>query len=154
MQAACGGSHTMALTDKGHMFIWGRCSNGRMGFAPSATVELPHEIQLPGGAERWHPICVAAGGRHSMCMALPRHTVTDHERRLTYMSDTGSSLGGPGSFEERFHGASPNMPIRVISLLLRGIHLLHRAVCSRIAHNKRHHMDALQTLQLIVMSCA
>jgi hypothetical protein len=83
----------MVLTDKGHMFIWGRCSNGRMGFAPQATVEAPHEIQLPGGAERWHPICIAAGGRHSMCMALPRHTVTDHERRLS---------SGIVDFEESF----------------------------------------------------
>lgn len=110
MQAACGGSHTMALTDKGHMFIWGRCSNGRMGFSPSATVELPHEIQLPGGAERWHPICVAAGGRHSMCMALPRHTVADHERRLTNMSDSGY-LGDRHSLGEQPRISSPNMPI-------------------------------------------
>lgn len=107
----------MALTDKGHMFIWGRCSNGRMGFSPAATVELPHEIQLPGGAERWHPICVAAGGRHSMCMALPRHTVTDHERRLTNMSDTEHSFGDRSLLEERTSGASPSMPIRALKLL-------------------------------------
>jgi alpha-tubulin suppressor-like RCC1 family protein len=93
VQAVAGGSHTMALTDKGHMFIWGRCSNGRMGFSPTATVNMPHEIQLPGGAERWHPICIAAGGRHSMCMALPRHTVADHERRRTGQSDSGVFAG-------------------------------------------------------------
>jgi alpha-tubulin suppressor-like RCC1 family protein len=87
IQAACGGSHTMVLTDKGHMFIWGRCDGGRMGFNVLSTVEVPHEIALPGGAERWHPICIAAGGRHSMCMALPRHTVTDHERRQSALSN-------------------------------------------------------------------
>ena len=65
IQAACGGSHTMALSDEGQLFTWGRCSSGRQGFHAPATVELPQQLQLPGGAERWHPICIAAGGRHS-----------------------------------------------------------------------------------------
>jgi hypothetical protein len=77
----------MALTDKGCMFSWGRWNNGRQGYDAQATVELPQKIHLPGGSERWHPICIAAGGRHSMCMTLPRHTVNDHERRLTEASD-------------------------------------------------------------------
>jgi hypothetical protein len=55
------------------------------------------QVSLPGGADRWHPICIAAGGRHSMCMALPRQTVTDHERRLTL-----ASSGDSGSWPVRF----------------------------------------------------
>lgn len=83
----------MALTDQGHIFTWGRCTNGRQGFDAQATVQLPYQIHMPGGSERWHPICIAAGGRHSMCMTLPRQTVTDHDRRLTAQSESNSWLG-------------------------------------------------------------
>jgi Regulator of chromosome condensation (RCC1) repeat len=93
VQAMCGGSHTMALTDQGHLFTWGRCTNGRQGFDAQATVQLPHQIHMPGGSERWHPICIAAGGRHSMCMALPRQTVKDHARRQTVQSESSSWIG-------------------------------------------------------------
>lgn len=112
-QAACGGSHTMALTDKGRMFVWGRCSNGRMGFATQSTVELPQEIQLPGGAQRWHPICITAGGRHSMCMALPRHTVADHERRVSDMMEVGphAFLGRPTGPQ---HATDAHRGVRVL----------------------------------------
>ena len=110
IQAACGGSHTMALSDEGQLFTWGRCSSGRQGFHAPATVELPQQLQLPGGAERWHPICIAAGGRHSMCMALPRHTVTDHARRLTEMSADG--LSPAASLQGQVAGRSPGVPIR------------------------------------------
>jgi Regulator of chromosome condensation (RCC1) repeat len=99
----------MALTDNGHMFIWGRCSNGRMGFSTDQTINMPHEIQLPGGAERWHPICIAAGGRHSMCMALPRHTVADHERRLTTMSGSFKGLAPHASLAPADEAASPSV---------------------------------------------
>jgi hypothetical protein len=83
----------MALTDQGHIFTWGRCTNGRQGFDAQATVQQPHQIHMPGGSERWHPICIAAGGRHSMCMALPRQTVTDHARRQTVQSEASSWIG-------------------------------------------------------------
>jgi hypothetical protein len=130
------------------MFIWGRCSNGRMGFSPSATVELPHEIQLPGGAERWHPICVAAGGRHSMCMALPRHTVTDHERRLTNMSDSESMFGDRASLGDFFGTTSPNMPIRTsrtprhnaLCSLCSTFCMFYRAWCRHCCAQAKSHM--------------
>lgn len=31
----------------------------------------PVELKLPGGPERWRVIAVAAGGRHSLVLALP-----------------------------------------------------------------------------------
>ena len=92
------------------MFIWGRCLGGRLGFPAQATVEFPHEVVLPGGAERWHPICIAAGGRHSMCMALPRHTVTDHERRQSALSGVFSVPHQPIGARANWTGALARMP--------------------------------------------
>lgn len=127
MQASCGGTHTMVLTDRGHMFIWGRCLGGRLGFPAQSTVEFPHELALPGGAERWHPICIAAGGRHSMCMALPRHTVTDHERRQ-------SALSGMFSIPHQPIGATS----RSFYVLRLGASGVRQRVSIRIRHKLAH----------------
>ncbi|GAB4819656.1 hypothetical protein N2152v2_006702 [Parachlorella kessleri] len=86
---SCGGTHTAVVTDEGRCFIWGRGAFGRLGTGVEKNCISPVELKLPGGAagggfdpalwspklpggpERWHVISVAAGGRHSLCLALP-----------------------------------------------------------------------------------
>lgn len=71
VQAAAGGTHTMALSNTGRLFIWGRGSYGRLGLPSQRDHYHPVECHLPGGHERWRVAAVAAGGRHSMCLAVP-----------------------------------------------------------------------------------
>ena len=71
VQVACGGSHTIALTQEGRVFIWGRGSFGRLGMATGRDAAAPVEVHLSGGSANWRVIHVAAGGRHSMVYALP-----------------------------------------------------------------------------------
>ena len=48
-QVAAGGTHTMALTNGGRIFVWGRASFGRLGLGDvSQDQYLPVECQLPG----------------------------------------------------------------------------------------------------------
>lgn len=71
IQVTAGGTHSMALTAAGRLFVWGRAAFGRLGQAPEKDLYSPVEVALPGGHERWRVICAAAGGRHSMCLAMP-----------------------------------------------------------------------------------
>lgn len=48
VQAACGGTHTMVLTDEGRVFSWGRCSYGRLGANTERDCYSPVEVYLPG----------------------------------------------------------------------------------------------------------
>lgn len=71
VQAAAGGTHTLALTSSGRMFTWGRGSYGRLGLGHLRDYYHPVECVLPGGHERWRVIAITCGGRHSMCLAMP-----------------------------------------------------------------------------------
>eukprot|EP00884_Botryococcus_braunii_P004691 jgi/Botrbrau1/14222/Bobra.0254s0011.1 len=71
VQISCGGTHTLALTQEGRIFAWGRGSFGRLGTGVEKDCFSPVEVFLPGGPDRWRVICVSAGGRHSVCLALP-----------------------------------------------------------------------------------
>ncbi len=48
VQASCGGTHTMALTDTGRLFVWGRASFGRLGLGSERDALSPVEVFLPG----------------------------------------------------------------------------------------------------------
>lgn len=49
VQAACGGSHTVVLTEHGHILTWGRGSFGRLGTGKECKDALaPVEVKLPG----------------------------------------------------------------------------------------------------------
>jgi Regulator of chromosome condensation (RCC1) repeat len=71
VQVSCGGSHTLGVTADGKAWAWGRGSFGRLGTGEERDAITPVEVKLPGGPERWHVIAVAAGGRHSLCFAVP-----------------------------------------------------------------------------------
>ncbi len=53
------------------MFTWGRASYGRLGLSSERDHYAPVECLLPGGFDRWRVSAVTAGGRHSMCLAVP-----------------------------------------------------------------------------------
>ena len=71
IEGACGGSHSLAVTDEGRCFIWGRGGFGRLGTGGERDHYSPVELKLPGGPERWRVISAAAGGRHTLVLALP-----------------------------------------------------------------------------------
>ena len=71
VEASCGGTHTVVVTDDGRVFTWGRGSFGRLGTATERNHYSPVEVKLPGGPERWWIISAAAGGRHTLVLAVP-----------------------------------------------------------------------------------
>jgi len=48
MQASCGGTHTMVLSNEGRIFVWGRGSFGRLGSGTEKDHYSPVEVFLPG----------------------------------------------------------------------------------------------------------
>mmetsp|Transcript_2765 Transcript_2765/g.7800 ORF Transcript_2765/g.7800 Transcript_2765/m.7800 type:complete len:497 (+) Transcript_2765:160-1650(+) len=103
VQASCGGTHTMLLTDQGRMFVTGRGSFGRLGIGMKDHY-APVEVELPGGKDKWKVVSVAAGGRHSLCLAVPhgrkdRNPITVYQPQLD-RRDTGST----GSLADREDG--------------------------------------------------
>ncbi|KAK9811056.1 hypothetical protein WJX73_009758 [Symbiochloris irregularis] len=104
VQATCGGSHTAVLTEHGRIYTWGRASFGRLGVGnTSRDAVSPVEILLPGGQDRWRVIAVAAGGRHTLALAVPDNSSgadgrdpssTPARSRSGVVGDSGpSSLG-------------------------------------------------------------
>ena len=91
VEASCGGTHTVVVTDEGRIFIWGRGSFGRLGTGTERNHFSPVEVKLPGGPERWWVINAAAGGRHTMILAVPDNG--DLETRQEVWS--GRSLSTP-----------------------------------------------------------
>jgi len=95
VQASCGGTHTMMVTSEGRMFVTGRGSFGRLGRGTRDRYS-PIEVELPGGNRNWKVISVAAGGRHSLCVAVPireEHCMprsVSMDRRTTVTTSTGS----------------------------------------------------------------
>lgn len=45
LQLACGGEHTMVITQQGRVFSWGRGSTGQTGLGTTDTVTLPTRLQ-------------------------------------------------------------------------------------------------------------
>jgi hypothetical protein len=71
VEVACGGTHTLFLTAAGTVSICGRGSLGRLGAGDERDRHAPEELALPGGPGRWRALSVAAGGQHSLVLALP-----------------------------------------------------------------------------------
>lgn len=91
VEASCGGTHTLVVTDGGRMFVWGRGSFGRLGTGTEKDYFSPVEVMLPGGPERWWVIAADAGGRHSMCLAVPDNSDLDDEKSTMESRGTSAS---------------------------------------------------------------
>ena len=146
VEGSCGGTHTVVVTDEGRCFIWGRCgvcvlwvggwgglaracrqqpaharvpcrgAFGRLGTGVQKDCINPVELKLPGGPERWRVITAAAGGRHTMVLAVPDNGGQLEERKpfaVELPSPPPSTLGRerswPGNLadDEGEEGASP-----------------------------------------------
>ncbi|WIA13861.1 hypothetical protein OEZ85_002434 [Tetradesmus obliquus] len=95
VQVAAGGTHSVAVTSAGRMFIWGRASYGRLGLGPGARdAYSPVEVALPGGHERWKVAAATAGGRHTMCLAVPVRDAS-LRREGSRAGSTASTSRGP-----------------------------------------------------------
>jgi len=72
VKISCGGAHTAALTDKGHVYMWGRCDNGQLGIGQAwlhdsddeglLGVSRPHRVEGFGDDK---VVQVACGAFHS-----------------------------------------------------------------------------------------
>jgi alpha-tubulin suppressor-like RCC1 family protein len=91
VQVSCGGTHSVALTNDGRIFSYGRGDHGRLGFGKAFTTGHPLEVPvyLPPPKEkvtnlsfsnededgtmeksgRWCATSVACGGRHTLAIA-------------------------------------------------------------------------------------
>ncbi len=49
LQVAAGGTHTLALSSTGRIFVWGRGAFGRLGTGMEQDLYAPAEVLLPGG---------------------------------------------------------------------------------------------------------
>ena len=96
VQASAGGTHTVALSGDGRVFAWGRGSFGRLGTGDDRDRHAPVQVRLPGGPDRWHAVCVSAGGRHSLALALPDNGNLDGGLGGAGRGGGGSSDGGGG----------------------------------------------------------
>uniref|UniRef100_K3W6X4 RCC1-like domain-containing protein n=1 Tax=Globisporangium ultimum (strain ATCC 200006 / CBS 805.95 / DAOM BR144) TaxID=431595 RepID=K3W6X4_GLOUD len=72
VKISCGGAHMAALTDKGHVYMWGRCDNGQLGIGQAwlhdsdceglLGVSHPHRVEGFGDEK---VVQVACGAFHS-----------------------------------------------------------------------------------------
>ena len=87
LQASAGGTHTMLLTKRGHLYSYGRGDYGRLGLRPSASSSSPSSSS---SLDSFRPKlvaslmmatarvrCVKSGGAHSACIVEP---LTEEEK--------------------------------------------------------------------------
>lgn len=90
-QVACGAEHSLALSETGEAFAWGKGGAGRLGTGSTADCSKPVMLVRPGGggAQAPAPIrftFVAAGTRHSL-------GVSEQGALLTWGSNAHGQLG-------------------------------------------------------------
>lgn len=93
-EVSCGGTHTLCLTQEGRVFVFGRADYGRLGLGDGVTKDLyvPMEVPMPGGNSFWKVISVSAGGRHSICLALPDRSDEETDRRSSRQTTCPGSI--------------------------------------------------------------
>jgi alpha-tubulin suppressor-like RCC1 family protein len=46
VKLSCGGTHTAALSDEGHVYVWGRCDSGQLGLGEEWIREISDQGRL------------------------------------------------------------------------------------------------------------
>ena len=85
IDASLGGSHTIALTNKGEILSWGRNSLGRLGrYCEGPFSGVPGVVKLPPLSGEREYLCtkVSCGGRHNMCLCIETESIEERERLL------------------------------------------------------------------------
>ncbi|KAF6250550.1 hypothetical protein COO60DRAFT_1465227 [Scenedesmus sp. NREL 46B-D3] len=115
VQVAAGGTHSLAVTSSGRMFIWGRASYGRLGLGPAARDQYsPVEVALPGGHERWKVAAATAGGRHTMCLAVPVREASLRRDGSRAGSLASTSRGPSRAASQRGGTGHPGMGVEAV----------------------------------------
>ncbi|XP_066303816.1 probable E3 ubiquitin-protein ligase HERC4 isoform X3 [Branchiostoma lanceolatum] len=66
VQVACGGKHSLALSNDGRVFSWGNNSHGQLGIGSTKNQSKPQELTTLTGI----PFCqIVAGGSHSFVLS-------------------------------------------------------------------------------------
>eukprot|EP00252_Welwitschia_mirabilis_P002528 TRINITY_DN12498_c0_g1_i2.p1 TRINITY_DN12498_c0_g1~~TRINITY_DN12498_c0_g1_i2.p1 ORF type:complete len:398 (-),score=71.95 TRINITY_DN12498_c0_g1_i2:131-1324(-) len=86
VQIACGGFHSLALSDDGKVFTWGHGGQGQLGHGSTHNVKVP---QIVKALANEHVVYIACG---SLCSAA----ITDAGKLYMWGSSVHSLLGIPG----------------------------------------------------------
>jgi len=68
VMVACGGAHSLFLTDEGKVYASGRGSQGRLGSGSEKQALEPILVSMPFHPTGAHPAFVSAGGQHSLAV--------------------------------------------------------------------------------------
>eukprot|EP00315_Gephyrocapsa_oceanica_P006507 CAMPEP_0185341590 /NCGR_PEP_ID=MMETSP1363-20130426/98702_1 /TAXON_ID=38817 /ORGANISM="Gephyrocapsa oceanica, Strain RCC1303" /LENGTH=457 /DNA_ID=CAMNT_0027940817 /DNA_START=717 /DNA_END=2087 /DNA_ORIENTATION=- len=101
---SAGYKHSLALTDSGAVYSWGKGKHGRLGQGDTVNRLSPMRVEAFRGET---VVCIAAGGHHS-CAALRNGQVyswgLDDNGQLVGGDDNGQLGGGGGGGETRREG--------------------------------------------------
>ncbi|CAN6457249.1 unnamed protein product [Victoria cruziana] len=86
IQVACGGYHSVALTDEGRVLTWGHGRQGQLGHGTSQNCETPKVVE---GLREEHIIYVACGSSSSAA-------ITDKGKLYMWGNAKDFQLGDPG----------------------------------------------------------
>eukprot|EP01054_Gregarina_sp_Poly1_P006064 Gregarina_sp_Poly_1__6063@NODE_31_length_19375_cov_31_776984_g28_i0_p2_GENE_NODE_31_length_19375_cov_31_776984_g28_i0NODE_31_length_19375_cov_31_776984_g28_i0_p2_ORF_typecomplete_len683_score100_28RCC1/PF00415_18/0_027RCC1/PF00415_18/5_8e11RCC1/PF00415_18/1_5e08RCC1/PF00415_18/8_3e14RCC1/PF00415_18/1_9e17RCC1/PF00415_18/0_011RCC1/PF00415_18/2_6e12RCC1/PF00415_18/2e08RCC1/PF00415_18/2_2e08RCC1/PF00415_18/1_7e08RCC1/PF00415_18/3_1e16RCC1/PF00415_18/15RCC1_2/PF13540_6/0_0025RCC1_2/PF13540_6/2_3e06R len=73
---SCGGDHSLALTDHGEVYVFGRGKSGVLGLGNAECVWHPQKLDLVFHNEEEFVTHLGAGNRHSMCCTRRGHVWT------------------------------------------------------------------------------
>ncbi|HEU5453104.1 MAG TPA: hypothetical protein VFU76_14010, partial [Terriglobales bacterium] len=84
-----GSAHSLALGSDGRVWAWGSNSNGQLGVVGAGSVATPVQVNLVA------PAALAAGGYHSMALAVPASLTNVVDHFLVDVSTTALPAGAP-----------------------------------------------------------
>jgi alpha-tubulin suppressor-like RCC1 family protein len=65
VQVACGGNHTVAITDLGTMYTWGMAKSGQLGHGDTRAQRTPQKVNHPLAKDI---VFIACGNQHTIAV--------------------------------------------------------------------------------------
>uniref|UniRef100_A0A8C6HDX1 Uncharacterized protein n=1 Tax=Mus spicilegus TaxID=10103 RepID=A0A8C6HDX1_MUSSI len=92
IQVSCGHYHSLALSEGGHVFSWGRNSEGQLGLGKNSRSQaIPQKVKSLEGI----PLAqVAAGGTHSFALSLTGTSFGWGSNRYGQLALSGNNVKG------------------------------------------------------------